>query len=134
MIKTRLIEEKDLKELAEIFKKVYDTFDVGEDWSLEQAYKLLKYWFDIQPDLAYLAEVDNKIVGGFVIGVKPWTDGNRLLDGEVFVHPDYQAQGVGSELLKSVFKVAIEKYNVTIWDAVTFRGQDFPLRVILEKL
>lgn len=126
-INIRLIRRNDLDHLAQIYSEVYKVFDVGEHWTKESAHKLLKYWLTRQPDLAFLAEIDNNIVGAFVAGIKPWWDGNHLVDGEIFVHPDFQSKGVGSELTKKMFRIAIEKYQVTTWDSFTFTKYDFPL-------
>ncbi|MBO7504680.1 GNAT family N-acetyltransferase [bacterium] len=50
----------------------------------------MSYWYDRQPDLFFVAEVDGRVVGGIVSGIKPWFDGNRLVDGELFVDKKYQ--------------------------------------------
>ena len=123
----RLIEKKDLNALADIFAKVYEVFDVGERWTKETAQKLLEHWLQRQPDLAFLAEVDGKIVGGFTSGIKPWWDGNHLFDGELFVHPDYQKHKVGTALFKKLLTEAKEKYEAKFFDAHTFKGFDHPL-------
>ena len=127
MINIRPIQESDLQELSEIFAEVYRVFDVGERWTKETAHGLLSHWVKSQPDLAFAAEFEDKLVGAFVSGIKPWWDGNHLFDGEIFVHPEYQQHGIGKELLKTVFETAIEKYNVTVWDAFTFNKTNFPL-------
>lgn len=127
MVKTRALTKNDLTILSEIYAEVYKVFDVGERWMSESAYKLLEYWFLRQPDLAFVAEFNGKIVGAFIVGVKPWWDGYHLTDGEIFVHPEYQKHGIGSELLKVVFKKAIEKYNATAWYTITFKGATHPL-------
>lgn len=126
MISIRLAKEEDLEKLAAIYEEVFRVFDVGEEWTKEAAYKLLKYYFDRYPDLAFVAEYDGKVVGAFFADVRPWWDGDHLVDGEIFVHPDYQKRGVGTELMKIMFKTAIDKYGVVGWDAITFKGE-YPL-------
>ncbi|KKS14010.1 MAG: GCN5-related N-acetyltransferase [Candidatus Daviesbacteria bacterium GW2011_GWB1_41_5] len=126
MSEIRLCTEKALDVLADVYVKAYASVDVGEKWDQESAHKLLQYWLKRQPDLFFLAETDSKIVGGFVAGIKPWWDGNHLVDGEIFVDPGYQGKGVGSELSKVMFGTAMEKYGARIWDAFTFRKPDFP--------
>lgn len=117
----RAINKKDLEILSEIYSRVYEVYDVGESWTKKSALKLLQYGLNRQPDLAFLAEVDGKIVGGLVAGVKPWWDGNHLVDGEIFVHPDYQKRGIGTELSKHLYKFAINKYDVVRFDTYTFK-------------
>jgi len=127
MLNIRLVEEKDLNALAEIYAAVYVFFDTGEKWTAESAKKMLKYWLDKQPDLAFLAEYEGKIVGGFLSGVKPWWDGVHLFDGELFVHPDFQNQKIGKALFKRMLAEASEKYKATTFDAFTYNGSEFPL-------
>ncbi len=119
--------EKDLKELAKIYTSTYSNFDIGERWTEETSYKMLKYWFDRQPDLFFLAKCEEKVVGAFTVGVKPWWDGNHLVDGEIFVNPDCQKKGVGKELLRFVSEYAKKKYNVVQFDSYTVRDK-YPLK------
>jgi len=122
------MQKADLQRLAEIYVDVYTAFDVGERWTTATAKQLLSYWLDKQPDLAFVAAYENKIVGAFLSGIKPWWDGNHLFDGELFVHPDYQKKGIGTELSKALYQKAVETYNVTHFDAHTFRKTEFPLK------
>ncbi len=126
-ISVRLMQESDLNTLARIYCEVYRVFDVGEQWDEASAYKLLDYWLHKQPDLAFVAEVDAKPVGAFIAGIKPWWDGNHLVDGELFVQPEYQSKGVGTQLSRTMFQTAVEKYQATVWDTYTFAKYDFPL-------
>lgn len=127
MLNVRLINEEDLNILARIYSEVYQVFDTGEKWTAESAKEMLKYWFDKQPDLAFLAEYDNKIVGGFLSGIKPWWDGVHLFDGELFVHPDFWNKKIGKALLKRMLIEASEKYGAKTFDAFTYNGSEFPL-------
>jgi len=124
----RLVKEEDLDDLAKLYLKVYTHFDVREKWDFDSAYKLVSYWFKRQPDLCFLSELKGKIVGGFVAGIKPWCDGNHLVDGEMFVDPDYQKKGIGSELSKVMYRTALEKYDAKIFDAITFSKKEHPLK------
>lgn len=127
MIKIRQIQYSDLEILANVYVKTYQVFDVGEHWTKETALDLLRYWFDRQPDLAFLAEEEGKIIGGFFAAIKPWWDGVHLVDGELFVDPDYQKRGVGTLLSKKMFSEAIEKYKARVWDTYTFKKTKHPL-------
>lgn len=126
-IKIRLVSKDDLIHLANVYVKTYTAFDVGEKWTKNTALELLEYWFKRQPDLAFLAEYDDKIIGGFFAAVKPWWDGTHLVDGELFVHPDFQKQKVGSLISIKMFTTAIEKYNAKVWDTYTFKNSKHPL-------
>src|SRR3989338_10691483 len=125
----RRVKDNDLDVLAGIFNRTYSpsVFDVGEKWTKKSAYEMLKYWLKRTPDLCFLAEDEKEILGAFFVSVKPWWDGNHLVDGEIFVHPKHQKQGIGTKLLKFVFKHAIDRDNVVRWDTYTIRGK-YPLR------
>ncbi|MEI6462482.1 MAG: GNAT family N-acetyltransferase [bacterium] len=122
----RPITEADLRTLAKIYVDVYTAFNVGETWTIDTSENMLRFWFKHFPDLSILAILDDKIVGAFLVGVKPWCDGNHLIDGEIFVHPDYQKKHIGSELIKEMFKIAKEKYQVVLFDTYTFRNFKHP--------
>ena len=125
--KIRLMKKGDLESLAEIYAETYEAFNIGEKWNKKSAHKLLEYWFKLQPDLAFVAEYNNKIVGAFVTGVKPWWDGNHLIEGEMFVHPNFQGKGIGTELIKKLFKTARKQYKAVAWDAFTPNKFKHPL-------
>ena len=128
VLKIRKIRLKDIDVLAEIYNQTYlpSVFDIGERWTKKSAYEMLNYWLKRNPELAFLAESDGKIVGAFLVDVKPWWDGNHLIDGEIFVHPNYQKKGIGTALLMFMFDYAIKKYNVIRWDTYTVKGK-YPL-------
>lgn len=128
MITIRNIQPADLQVLAEVYSKTYEAFDVGEKWTPETALQLLRYWFERQPDLAFLAEEDGEILGGFFAAVKPWWDGMHLVDGELFVHPDHQKKKIGTMLSKHMFTQAFEKYQAQVWDTYTFKNTEHPLK------
>jgi GNAT superfamily N-acetyltransferase len=125
--KIRIMRKQDLQQLAEIYTEVYRQFDVGEHWTPQTARSLLSYWLNKQPDLAFVAECDRQVVGGIVAGIKPWWDGNHLADGEMFVHPNYQRHGIGRKLSIALYERALKKYQVTSFDAYTFKKTKFPL-------
>ena len=51
----------------------------------------------------------------------------HLVDGEIFVDPKHQKHGIATELFKAVYKSALDKYNVKIFDSYTFKKTKFPL-------
>ena len=126
-LKIRLMKKTDLDNLSRMYVKVYTAFNVGESWNSASAKKLLVDWLSRQPDLSFVAEVDGKLAGAFVAGIRPWWDGNHLVDGEVFVDPDCQKSGIGTELSKALYKKALKKYDVVAFDTYTFKKSKFPL-------
>lgn len=121
----RPMNSEDIKQLAAIYVRAYK--DSDESWNENSAKRLLSYWYEIQPDLAFLAECGSTPVGGFIVAIKPWWDGNHLIDGELFVDPEFQHCGIGQELICTVLKIAKVKYAPVFWETWTFRNQDFPL-------
>lgn len=124
----RLMKNSDLNKVAALYANIYAKVDIGEKWTRATAYKLMKHFLLKQPDLAFIALLNNKIVGGFVAGIKPWWDGNHLVDGEIFVDFNYHKRGIGSELSKAMYAKAIKKYKIAGIDFVTFSKNNFPLK------
>lgn len=68
-----------------------------------------------------------RVIGGIVATVRPWWDGNHLIEGEIFVHPQHRKKGIGVKLIEKLFAVAKEKYNVVSWDTHTHKVYKDPL-------
>lgn len=86
----RNVKLEDIQELAPIYKELYDDADIGEFWTIENAEKLLRYFYDRQKDLFFVAEEHGKAIGAVMSNLKPWFDGNRLNDTEIFVAKEHQ--------------------------------------------
>ena len=123
----RLVKKEDINDLAIIYKELYDNADIGEDWSVEKSRDLLNYWYNKQSDLFFVAEENGKAIGGVVSGVKSWFDGNRLIDGEIFVSKEYQGKHIGRDLIVEHLKQAKIKYNVNTMEFHTYGDEtEFP--------
>lgn len=123
----RLVKLEDIRSLAPIYKDLYDDADIGEFWSIESAGKLLKYWYDKQQDLFFVAEEDGKAVGAIMSGIKPWFDGNRLVDTELFVAKNYQERHLGRELYKKHLSEAQRIYKAKVIEFHTYGDEnEFP--------
>lgn len=123
----RLVKKEDLDDLAVIYKDLYDNADIGEDWSIEKAKKLLEYWYNKQGDLFFVDEEDGILAGGVVSGIKPWFDGNRLVDGEIFVSNKYQGRHIANNLFKAHLEEAVKKYNANVMEFHTYGDEtEFP--------
>ena len=123
----RNVKIEDLDSLASIYKELYDDADIGEYWTIENAKKLLEYWYDKQGDLFFVAEEDGKAVGAVMSGVKPWFDGNRLVDTEIFVSKQYQKRHIGKELYKKHLAEAQRIYQAKVIEFHTYGDEsEFP--------
>lgn len=128
MINIRLVKKEDLKELAKIYRDLYGKSILNEDWSIEKSYGLLDFFYKLQSDLFVVAEVDKKVIGAVMSLVKPWYDGNRLIETEIFVADEYQRSGIASRLFHKHFKLAMEKYDAKIIEAHTYKEENgYPL-------
>lgn len=128
MTNIRLARKEDLDELAKIYKDLYGESILNEDWSIEKSYGLLNFFYTLQADIFVVAEVDGKVVGAVMSIVKPWHDGNRLIETEIFVANDYQRQGIASRLFHEHFKLAMEKYDAKVMEAHTYQEENgYPL-------
>ena len=128
MINIRLVREEDLDILAEIYKDLYGNSVLEEDWSVEKSKALFKFYYTLQTDLFLVAETDGKVVGAVMSLVKPWHDGNRLIETEIFVASNYQKQGIASKLFHEHFKIAMEKYDAKFMEAHTYQEENgYPL-------
>jgi len=127
LLSIRLMRNEDLHHLAAIYVRAFANPEMNEKWTEQAAYALLSDWLRRQPDLAFAAESDNRLVGAFVVGIRPWWDGNHLVDGELFVNLEDQGRGIARSLIHKVVLTAVEKYAPVVWESYTFRGQVFPL-------
>lgn len=61
--------------------------------------------------------------------VKPWWDGMHIEDTECFVATAYQKLGIGTNLFKKHFQLALTLYKATIIEAHTYENEHgFPLK------
>ena len=124
----RLVQESDLENLADIIAKVFTEADKEKPWDKEHALKNLEYWFKKQPDMFFGVFDEKEMpIGAMVVNIKPWRTVVRCTDGVIFVDTPYQKQGLAKELFKIVIKEAMEKYDATTFEAITFAGKKFPL-------
>ena len=128
MMLTRVAKETDLYSLAAIYSDLYNGSVLKEEWSVEKAYKLLHFYYSLQPDIFIIAEEDSNIVGGVASLIKPWFNGNRLIETEIFVGKNWQNQGIASRLFIEHFKRAMDLYDVKIIEVHSYQEENgFPL-------
>lgn len=123
----RLMQSDDLSKLGSVYMRAFQDPELKEHWSETSAKALLSDWFRRQPDLAFVAEFERMLVGGFIVGIRPWWDGNHLVDGELFIDPEHQGRGLATKLIRQALTSANEKYSPVMWETYTFRSQEFPL-------
>lgn len=82
--------EADTGQLAELYAVTFNQNGVQEHWTKQTASRLLVHCLSKQPDLCFMALVNDQLVGGFLACIKLWCDGNYLVDGKIFVNKTYQ--------------------------------------------
>jgi len=123
----RPLKKEEIPAVASVYSESFNQAGIGEEWTQEKAEEFMTWWFKHQPDLFFVAFYKEKLVGGIVAGIKPWWDGQHLVDSELFVHPDFQKQGIGKELVKTLLQEAIRKYKIVEFEGLADKTHEFPL-------
>lgn len=126
MLELRLATEADVKDLAVIYSLSFKSSAPDETWSVQSASSLIKFFLDAPQGIVIVATSDHNLVGGICGLIKPWWNGNRIVDTEFFVHPNYQRQDVGRRLLIRYLERAKQNYSAQEIESITFRQPDFP--------
>lgn len=88
---------------------------------------MLTYFYDRQKDLFFVAEEDGKAIGAVMSTLKPWFDGNRICDSEIFVKKEYQRRYIGANLYKIHLQTAQNKYDCKVIEFHTYGDEsEFP--------
>lgn len=120
--------ESDFNELAYLYRDFYNGLeDLGETWTKASAHAFVSHFYYRQPDLFFVAERNDTIIGAIVAAIQPWWDGNHLVEGEVMVHPRYKNPVLERRLLKHLLTAARNKYHTVAWDTLTPSSSDHPL-------
>lgn len=125
----RLASKHDFPQLASIYCLLYKNSSLGENWKQESALALFNYFYALHPDIFIVAEVDSQPIGAIMSLVKPWHDGNRLIETEVFVDANFQHHGIGTMLFKEHFRLAMQNYSAQFIEAHTYEESNgYPLK------
>lgn len=95
-------EASDLTICAEIMLMVYNNELWQCHWSLETAKNYLKDYVENKKFIGYTLWLDGVIKGAIFCHEKVWWNNNEVFVDEMFVSPELQRQGYGTELLKVV--------------------------------
>lgn len=119
------LQPKQVKQLAKVYVESFR--NKKENWNKKQATKLIKNYLKKQPDMVLAAIFKDKLIGGYLCLIKPWWDGNHLVETELFVDPKFQKAGVGKKLFKAMLLKSKKKYKATVIEGITFAKQNFPM-------
>lgn len=123
----RKVAKHDFPTLARVYVRAYNTLNIGEHWDAKSAQHLLKRLHNEQTDLFFVVTYKTKVIGAIAAVIKPWWDGNHMTDGELFVEPAYQRQGIGKHLIRHLFLAGKKKHNATQWHTFTHVVHAHPL-------
>lgn len=122
-----LRDKQDLNLIAKQYANYYNNSVLGETWTEEKVLEMFNYFYKNQKDLFFVAYINNRPGGVVMTLLKPWCDGMHLEDGEIFVCEEYRKHGVAKKLFKKLFSVALEKYDVSAFEAHTYADENgFP--------
>lgn len=125
-LEIRLVKNQELGRAGEAYRQSINASNFEEHWSRDRAMETMKWFYKIQPDLFFVALLNEKIVGGMMALIKPWHDGLRLVDGELFVIPEFQKRGLGGRLMMALLTEAVRKYNISMIEGITVPENGFP--------
>jgi len=124
--KIRKATVEDVSELAKTYIAAFKPVDPSENWTEERAAALISFFIERQSDLAFVAELNSRIVGAIFGLAKPWWDGVHLVETELFVAPEAQRKGVGAALFRHYLHNAKNLYSAKIMESITFKELAFP--------
>ena len=102
------INQNNLDEYARLYVKVFSAPPWNEKLRHSLALQRLSFLFKMPDAIGQYIKEDNLL--GYWIGyIEPVADFRELIIKEVVVHPDFQRKGVGSKLMQSAEKYALEK-------------------------
>lgn len=98
----------DLNECAKIMMLVYNNELWQCRWSFETAKAYLMDYIENKKFIGYTLRIDDSIKGAIFCHEKIWWNNNEVYIDEMFIAPDLQRQGYGTELLNAVENYIIE--------------------------
>lgn len=91
----------DINSCAEILCYVYNNEMWQCRWSFDTSRAYLIDYFEANQFVGFTLEIDGKVCGAMFCHEKIWWNNSELFIDEMFVHPDLQQKGYGSELINA---------------------------------
>lgn len=114
----------DIFQCADIMLHEYNNNSLGEGWSKQRAVELCEFYYRLQPDLFWVAKIEDQVVGFTFALVKPWAKGYCFLLDEICVKSEYRRNGIANHLLKQTLNKAISEYDIRYIKAETYGEKD----------
>ena len=113
-MKIRKATEKDLKDIAELFRVESSKPPYNKTMTFKKSLKVMKD--DFKTNEMYVAIVDYKIVG-FIMVKLSLDKKNKLWINEFWISKKNQRQGIGSKIINEIEKI-YRKKGITIFELV----------------
>lgn len=98
----RKYENSDLTACAQIMMEVYNNELWQCRWSLETAKCYLQDFVNHAKFIGYTLLIDNKVKGAIFAHEKIWWNNSEVFIEEMFISPELQRHGYGTELIHTV--------------------------------
>lgn len=97
----RELKKDDIPACAEILMSVYNNEMWQGHWTLGIAQDYLSDYFEMKKFVGYVLTVDEKVIGAMFCHEKIWWNNSELFIDEMFISPESQRKGYGTQLIKS---------------------------------
>lgn len=106
-----MIEERDLKEISEVYVEVFNTEPWNDNWTSQTAYNRLKDIFESPKFVGLKYSLDGQVKGAVLGNCEQWYEGMHFNVREMFVSSDLQGKGIGTQLLDQI-EIEVKKKDV----------------------
>lgn len=122
--------------LAESYADHYNSAGIDEHWTREEVEEMMNWQYGQSLGRFFFVkwgrevETQKEFPVGFVSAYsKPFQGGNMLWDGEIFVLPEYQKYGIGTEL-HTVLLGAAKASGIKFFEALTYEDENgYPFKL-----
>lgn len=123
----RQCEHRDILQLSLLYMDIYNETNPVEKWNFISSQKLISFYFETCKELFFVSESNGDIIGGVCGQIKPWWNGNKIYNPEIFIKKEFRRRGLFKKLFAHFLKNAIIIYDVVSIEAITFGDRDFPI-------
>ena len=123
--------QDDFQKCCELYIKVFNNPPWNDMWTNETAHIYLQELTDHKRFLGYTLWDGNLFIGAVFCHMKNHYRGDEIFIDEMYISPDYQRKGYGTELMKAVEKYAKDNSFISI---TLLTGKGRPAFDFYEKL